>query len=274
MQQRIADVRHFLASIDDSLRYEVVPIQDAFGPTQTEANMQLIVVSRETMRGGAAVNERRSANGLSTLAVHCIELVELERDTVLKEVKISSSNQRMDLLGTRLREPAAASADESLPRRPYVLGLLGSVASGMDAVLEQLRTLGALTIDCDQLGVTDDLLSTIRAAVLESGTNDVCVLYGDVLFGACIEPSLHGGRLGAMHEVWSLIIPAAETTRRLVAAGQTAAEATDRMRAQASNATLVDVATVVLSSQWTEEYTRGQVAKAWKLLRTAIGEGK
>lgn len=270
MPQRIADVRHFLASIDDSLRYEVVPIQDAFGPTQTEANMQLIVVSRETMRGGAAVNERRIANGLGTLAVHCIELVELERDTVLKEVKISSSNQRMDLLGTRLREP---DTNSSLPRRPYVVAVLGSVAAGVDAILVQLRALGALTIDCDRLDAGDDLLAAIQAAVQDAGASSVCVLYGDVLFGAFVEPSLQDDQPGgAWHELWSVIVPAAETTRRLLEAGRTAEEAADRMRAHASNAALVDAATVVLSTQWTEEYTRGQVEKAWRLLRNVIDE--
>lgn len=39
VQQRIDEVTDFLKSIDTSLDYEVVPIQDAFGPTKTDANL-------------------------------------------------------------------------------------------------------------------------------------------------------------------------------------------------------------------------------------------
>lgn len=40
-EQRIADVRAFLEEIDSTLRYEVVPISDPFGPTATDRNMDV-----------------------------------------------------------------------------------------------------------------------------------------------------------------------------------------------------------------------------------------
>ena len=52
VEQRIREVYNFLKKIDPSLHYEVVPIDDPFGPTQHDPDMDLIVVSAETLRGG------------------------------------------------------------------------------------------------------------------------------------------------------------------------------------------------------------------------------
>lgn len=106
VEKRIEEVRGFLTEIDSSLQYDVVPIDDPFGPTQSDPNMDLIVVSAETERGGHKVNELRIKNNLRPLEIYCISLVE-SNDTGAgpKEKKVSSSNTRVDLLGTRLREP-------------------------------------------------------------------------------------------------------------------------------------------------------------------------
>lgn len=105
IEQRIKEVTDFLLDIDSSLTYEVVPIADPFGPTKSDPNLDMIVVSAETKRGGEKVNELRAANGLNQLDIYCIELVEIESDDADKELKVSSSNQRMDLLGSKLKEP-------------------------------------------------------------------------------------------------------------------------------------------------------------------------
>lgn len=41
LEKRMADVRQFLQDIDDSLQYDVVAIQDAYGPTATDPNMDV-----------------------------------------------------------------------------------------------------------------------------------------------------------------------------------------------------------------------------------------
>ncbi|XP_035910696.1 bifunctional coenzyme A synthase [Anopheles stephensi] len=147
--QRIEHVREFLEDVDPFLRYEVVPILDPFGPTATDPNMDLIVVSTETARGGAKVNELRAQNGLNQLEVHTIELLDDESTIEDKEDKISSSNQRMDLLGTRLRPRKPAPAH--IPAKPYIIGLIGGIASGKSKMLERFRDFGAGIIDCDKL---------------------------------------------------------------------------------------------------------------------------
>ncbi|XP_055689567.1 bifunctional coenzyme A synthase [Lutzomyia longipalpis] len=149
VDQRINDVTNFLKDIDHSLRYEVVPISDPFGPTATDPDMDLIVVSQETQRGGEKVNELRQKNNLNKLQIHCIGMLEGESvGEEDKEVKISSSNQRMDLLGTRIREPEPKG---HLEKHPYLIGLLGGIASGKSIMCERFKRFGAAVIDCDKL---------------------------------------------------------------------------------------------------------------------------
>lgn len=176
------------------------------------------------MRGGQKVNELRAASGLNELAVHCIELVELESDSAFKEIKISSSNQRMDLLGTRIR---AALPNATLPKLPYIVSLVGGVATSLKEVGENLRARGAIVIDCDQLaeelcnqedgkkdasfdaafkdnspGLWPDLRLKIKAQVAELKNSPVVVLQGNIL--------LQAGWQEDCHEVWAVIIPVKE----------------------------------------------------------------
>lgn len=151
VEQRIAEVLDFLHTIDTTLKYEVVPIQDPFGPTKSDPNLQLIIVSAETLRGGEKVNEIRIENNLLPLKIYCIELVESvaeKSDNSIKETKISSSNQRMDLLGSRIREP---EPKPHLPIRPYLIGMIGGIASGKSIMTQRFEKFGAKIIDCDKL---------------------------------------------------------------------------------------------------------------------------
>jgi phosphopantetheine adenylyltransferase/dephospho-CoA kinase len=70
--------------------------------------IQMIVVSTETYKGGLKVNELRHQNNLPTLDIHTVDLLEAIPEHLgddEEEDKISSSNCRMRLLGTRLRVP-------------------------------------------------------------------------------------------------------------------------------------------------------------------------
>lgn len=108
----------------------------------------MIIVSAETKRGGEKVNELRKSSGLRELKIHCIDLVEFEPDNDVKELKVSSTNTRMDLLGTRLHHPREHS---NLPLKPYTIGLVGSIASGKSVMTKRLEKLGAKIIDCDKM---------------------------------------------------------------------------------------------------------------------------
>lgn len=144
---RIKNVLHFLKDINPDLEYNVLPIQDIYGPTKDDPRFQLLIVSEETFRGAEKVNEKRKENGLQPLAVHTIDLAEYSnKQSQEEEGKVSSSNQRMRLLGTVLREP---KPNPNIPDWPYVIGLAGGIASGKSKITEKLRTKGAAIVNCD-----------------------------------------------------------------------------------------------------------------------------
>jgi len=103
--QRIDNVKEFLEDIDSSITYDVVPITDMYGPTKEDPLLEMIVVSEETKRGGDKINELRSQKNLSALDIYVVELAADECHNEYEEAKISSSNHRIRLLGTRLRAP-------------------------------------------------------------------------------------------------------------------------------------------------------------------------
>ncbi|CAH2096056.1 unnamed protein product [Euphydryas editha] len=147
VEQRIKAVLDFLTDINPDLEYNVVPIQDLYGPTKHDPRLQLIVVSEETIRGAVKINEKRKENGLEQLDVYSIELAEEEyKLSSEEETKISSSNKRMRLLGTVLREP---QPNPNIPDWPYVIGLAGGIASGKSSITEKLKLKGAAIINCD-----------------------------------------------------------------------------------------------------------------------------
>uniref|UniRef100_A0A1I8P5V1 Bifunctional coenzyme A synthase n=1 Tax=Stomoxys calcitrans TaxID=35570 RepID=A0A1I8P5V1_STOCA len=148
VEQRIENVRLFLNEIDSTLHYEVVPIDDPFGPTKSDPNMDMIVVSAETLKGGEKVNELRRQNNLKPLDIFCIDLVEASDSSGPKESKVSSSNTRIDLLGSRLRKPEPRPY---LSSEPYIIGLTGGIASGKSKMAQRLRGMGAFVIDCDKV---------------------------------------------------------------------------------------------------------------------------
>ncbi|KAH8365592.1 hypothetical protein KR093_002424, partial [Drosophila rubida] len=148
VEQRIDELREFLLDIDDTLKYEIVPIDDPFGPTQSDPNLDMIVVSAETLRGGQKVNEIRAKNELRQLDIFSIDIVDSKVNDGIHESKVSSSNTRIDLLGTRWRQPESRS---NLPIRPYIIGLTGGIASGKSKMAARLGEMGAHVIDCDKV---------------------------------------------------------------------------------------------------------------------------
>lgn len=59
---RVQRLREFLQDVKPSLQVEIVPLADPFGPSVVDAQLQCIVVSEETRKGGEAVNKKRAEN--------------------------------------------------------------------------------------------------------------------------------------------------------------------------------------------------------------------
>ncbi|KAF9971056.1 hypothetical protein BGZ73_006073 [Actinomortierella ambigua] len=98
LDTRIASVNRFLNTFKRGLRYEVVSISDIYGPTITDDNLQALMVSQETLKGGAAVNQERVNRKLPPLAIEVINVIsptETEADEI--SLKISSTYIRQYL---------------------------------------------------------------------------------------------------------------------------------------------------------------------------------
>ncbi|KAL7305220.1 hypothetical protein TKK_0002605 [Trichogramma kaykai] len=142
---RINLLREFVEDIDSDLNYDIVPISDIYGPTKSDPTFEMIVVSEETQRGGHIINEERIKNKLNPLKIYVVKLMEDPTNKEHEETKVSSSNHRMRLLGTRLKKPVV----DNKPLKPYIVGLTGGIASGKSSVAAKLQKLGAGLVNCD-----------------------------------------------------------------------------------------------------------------------------
>ncbi|KAL3885381.1 hypothetical protein ACJMK2_025451 [Sinanodonta woodiana] len=143
-------VEEFLTDVKSSLTYNIVPIEDIFGPTVKDSKLECIILSEETRKGGELINQEREKRSMSRLDEYVIELLEDDaRLSQYEEEKISSSTTRKRLLGMLLRQPPPRP---ELSSNPYVIGLTGGIASGKTSVCQYLEKLGAAVVDCDKLG--------------------------------------------------------------------------------------------------------------------------
>lgn len=149
-QDRIEAVKELVIDLDPSLDYHIVEITDPMGPTRWDPDMDMIVVSEETKKGIDFINSARKEGGLKTLEGYIISLVEdKDRKSNEEEEKVSSSSQRMRLLGTVI-QPLTPNCD--IPSHPHIIGLTGGSASGKSSVAKRFQKLGAGVVDCDKLG--------------------------------------------------------------------------------------------------------------------------
>ena len=130
---------------------KVVAIEEPAGPSGTDDDLQLLVISQETIKGGQYVNDIRKANDLHPLEIYAIDMLDGDNSDLAVDLqsqnKVSSSGERIRELGILRKEP------KLLPRNePYVIGLTGGIASGKSSVTRRLQKLGASAINCDKLG--------------------------------------------------------------------------------------------------------------------------
>jgi phosphopantetheine adenylyltransferase/dephospho-CoA kinase len=146
---RIEKLRQFVTDVDPFIEYNIVSISDPYGPAITDEELECIVVSQETIKGGQKINEIRAQRNFKPLDIIIVELLnEYNKESDLEEMKISSSSLRMRKLGSILKEP---QINKDLPKKPYIIGLTGGIASGKSSIAEKLRGLGAGVINCDQI---------------------------------------------------------------------------------------------------------------------------
>ncbi|TIA86939.1 hypothetical protein E3P99_03511 [Wallemia hederae] len=86
---RQAAVDAFVRRLAPTLDYDIFALDDVYGPTATDADIDGIVVSTETLSGSEAINSKRKENKIKELDVFVINLVDQTA-----ELKLSSSEIR------------------------------------------------------------------------------------------------------------------------------------------------------------------------------------
>lgn len=120
---RIEKLSNLMSDLDPGVEHYLEPIYEPLGPSGRDPDMEMIIVSQETLKGGNYVNKVRAERNLGVLDVVVIDLVEdASRDSSVEEEKVSSSSARMRLLGSLLKEPDLSMTP---PSPPYVIGLTG-----------------------------------------------------------------------------------------------------------------------------------------------------
>lgn len=72
---RIRNLSSMLSSKYPSRRFDIIMLDDEFGPTVTDPGIEAIVVSRETEHKCKRLNEIREANGMEPLHIIAIDLL-------------------------------------------------------------------------------------------------------------------------------------------------------------------------------------------------------
>ncbi|EYB93540.1 hypothetical protein Y032_0181g865 [Ancylostoma ceylanicum] len=305
VSSRIRAVEDFIADVSDSVVCLAEPIEDPFGPSTRIPDLEAIVVSQETIKGGEAVNREKNMSQLDMVTIDLLEAI----DNVLKESKISSSSRRREDLGKLLRPP---TPHPERAGRPYIIGLCGGIAGGKSNIAKYLREEpGFEVIDCDKLahscyepgGELTEAISKNFDGVVKNGTVDRKLL-GQAVFGdeanlkklcelvwpvlmkkieamvavsksdvvvieaaAIIEANWHT----YMDELWTVFVPHDEMVRRIIERdGLTKEQAEARIASQLSNKERIDHSNVVFCSLWAYEETRAQVNRAVKDLRSRL----
>ena len=71
IEDRISNVEAFLGDVSPDLVYDVVPITDVYGPTAWDSDLNGLVVSLETIRGGDKINQERGKKVHTIIAHTC-----------------------------------------------------------------------------------------------------------------------------------------------------------------------------------------------------------
>ena len=124
---RMAHVRAFVrdqcTALGKSLQLCVVPISDPCGPAATQPDLDVLVVTDETVRGADLIAEERRKNALRPLQLYTVRLVQGDNSTADASVKASSTDIREWLARNNIKpgdeyEAAVRDSSTTTPTQP------------------------------------------------------------------------------------------------------------------------------------------------------------
>lgn len=87
-EQRLEELKRFLREKGLLDKAEIVMLNDPFGVTLSDANVEALVVSRETETMAVKINEERKRRGLKPMHIVAIEMVPAENHVPISTTRI------------------------------------------------------------------------------------------------------------------------------------------------------------------------------------------
>lgn len=202
LEDRIASVNAFISLFRlpfTELNQNVVQLSDVAGPAGTEADIQALVVTDETLSGADFINKMRQDKGLNALENWTIGVLGSEGETDLKGDAKALADSKIG--STAIRKWLSAGG----PRRAHALAALCQTRRRMlQSLLKQgdSATEASSNIDARPVGASVPPLGLSNRAVFE---------------GTVIEegPSESGQPIGKARESLSAVLKSAPTEEQL-----------------------------------------------------------
>uniref|UniRef100_UPI00398E50C4 bifunctional coenzyme A synthase isoform X2 n=1 Tax=Pristiophorus japonicus TaxID=55135 RepID=UPI00398E50C4 len=265
-QERVEKLRKFLLDVNPAIQYDLVTLEDPYGPAITDPNLNCIVVSDETQKGGEAVNRKRQENNNPKIPP-APYVIGLTGSTGSGKTAVAQILQKMgvtiiaaDQVGHETYKPGNAAYQRILQefgqdilRKDGTIdrSALGKIIFGDDEKLKCLTDI-----------VWPETATLVKQRITEAGAEGkpVCVVDAALL--------LEAGWIDMVHEVWVVIVPEEEALERIMMRDNISEEdAKKRLASQWTNVQRVQHANVVLCTLWEPQVTEKQVQKAWQLLQ-------
>ncbi|KAL7423918.1 hypothetical protein Q5752_001503 [Cryptotrichosporon argae] len=128
------------ANAQAQVHADVVEIQDALGPTAHDADIHALVVSRETLSGGAGVNRTRAEKGMGELDIFVVDVISSSLDEAADAVRRDEADEASALAEEHGAEGDGESEGRRRGRRQSADADLESVRTvDLSAVMDESR---------------------------------------------------------------------------------------------------------------------------------------
>lgn len=87
-EERVNYVKEYITKKWPDRNYEIVKLEDPYGPTITDMELEALVVSEETINGGIKINELRCKNNLPPLTILVVDMVLAEDGLPISSTRI------------------------------------------------------------------------------------------------------------------------------------------------------------------------------------------